>query len=167
MTGPRLDHVVVLGTDLEKTAQVYTGVLGRERYSITSGLRRDWMGMSHGPHAWIDGNGKGFWIEVIAPASPAKTGVLQKFGDGALIELDAEVKDIEAFYDQLKAKGITMTAGDSTPLPAGTKALTVKATGDRYAYIPLDRSEGMRILIFQRGPGATSIFQHRDNSWKH
>jgi len=60
-----------------------------------------------------------------------------------------------------------MTAGDSTPLPTGTKALTVKSSGDRYAYLPLDKSEGMRVLIFQRGPSATSIFQHRDNTWKH
>ena len=60
-----------------------------------------------------------------------------------------------------------MTAGDSTPLPTGTKALTVTSSGDRYAYLPLDKSEGMRVLVFQRGPSATSIFQHRDNTWKH
>lgn len=99
-TGPRVDHVVVLGADLEKTAYVYTGVLGLRRHPMTTGLSRDWMGMGHGLHAWMDGNGKRLWIEVIAPASPAKPGVLKRFGDGAVTELDAEVQDIDAFYDQ-------------------------------------------------------------------
>jgi hypothetical protein len=47
------------------------------------------------------------------------------------------------------------------------KALTMKSSGDRYGYVPLDQSEGMRVMVFQRGPSATSIFQHRDDTWKH
>ena len=48
-----------------------------------------------------------------------------------------------------------MTAGDSTPLPTGTKALTVKSSGDRYAYLPLDKSEGMRAFLDKRSPRFT------------
>jgi catechol 2,3-dioxygenase-like lactoylglutathione lyase family enzyme len=90
-TGPRVDHVVVLGADLEKTARVYTGVLGLRRHPMTTGLSRDWMGMGHGLHAWIDGNGKRLWIEVIHRRRP-RNRVLKRFGDGAVTELDAEVR---------------------------------------------------------------------------
>ena len=73
-----------------------------------------------------------------------------RFGDGNIMELAAEVQNIEAFHDKMKAKGITMTAGDGVALPAGAKAVT-SPSGDRYCYFPLDRSEGMRIMVFERG----------------
>ena len=67
----------------------------------------------------------------------------------------------DAFHDAMKAKRITMTAGDGTPLPAGAKAVTTP-TGDRYCYFPLERSEGLRIMVFQRaGKGAIA---HRDGA---
>ena len=55
-----------------------------------------------------------------------------------------------------------MTGGDNTPLPAGEKAMTNSQSGDRYAYFPLDRSMGMRIMVFQRGDGQQSVFNQRD-----
>ncbi|HOP21109.1 MAG TPA: hypothetical protein PK585_13590, partial [Amphiplicatus sp.] len=85
---------------------------------------------------------------------------------GTLVELGVEVGDIGAFFDEMQAKGIVMTAGDATPLPAGAKAITDETSGDRYAYFPLDKSEGMRIMVFQRGPAETSVFTKRDQSWK-
>jgi len=42
-----------------------------------------------------------------------------------------------------------MTAGDGVALPDGAKSVT-SPSGDRYAYFPLDRSEGMRIMVFER-----------------
>ena len=83
-------------------------------------------------------------------------------GDGALVELGVEVSDIDAFYDAMKAKGITMTAGDGVALPAGKKSVAVASSGDRFSYFPLDKSEGMRVLVFQRGPEGTSVFARRD-----
>jgi hypothetical protein len=79
------------------------------------------------------------------------------------MEIAAEVPDIDAFHDAMKAKGIVMTAGDNTPLPAGAKAVTTP-TGDRYSYFPLDRSEGMRIMVFQRAKGAGSALTQRDKA---
>ena len=82
------------------------------------------------------------------------------------MELAAEVPDIEAFHDAMKAKGITMTAGDGVSLPAGAKAVTTP-TGDRYSYFPLEKSEGMRIMVFQRAAGPDSALAQRDKAQAH
>jgi len=168
-SGPRVDHTVVLAADLEKTAKFYTDVLGRTRHPMTSGFARQWMGVGDDGHVWIDGNGKGMWIELVSPSGSGPGANFlhsTQFGDGAIMELDVDVADIAAFYDSMKSKGITMTAGDSSPLPAAKKAVAVAAPGDQYSYFPLSKSEGMRIMVFQRGPRATSIIQHRDDTWK-
>lgn len=164
-SAPRLDHVVVLAEDLEATAKVYTDILELKRHSMSAGVDRPWMGMGGEKHAWIQGNHNNFWIEIVAPAD-GERGALDTLGEGTLVELDVEVGDIDAFYDEMQAKGIVMTAGDATPLPAGAKAITDDTSGDRYAYFPLDKSEGMRIMVFQRGPAETSVFTKRDQSWK-
>ena len=164
-SGPHLDHTVVLAADLETTVRFYTDVFGLPRSSLRTGIRHDWMGVSSDGHAWIAGNPHGMWIDVVQPsASPAGKAILadKRFGDGMIMELDVEVADLAKFYDAMKAKGIIMTSDGTTPLPAGTKSVTVQTTGDSYSYFPLRKSEGMRILVFQRGPTATSVFAARD-----
>ena len=162
---PRLDHVVVLAQDLEASAKVYSEVLRLPRKSLDIGLRRDWLGVGDRGHAWFQGNNHGFWIELVSPdQSPAGRAALKKFGDGNIMELVVEIPDIDAFHDRLKARGIDLTAGDAMPLPKGMKALTTTQGGDRYAYLPVDRTEGMRILVFQRGAGKSSVYRLRDRS---
>jgi catechol 2,3-dioxygenase-like lactoylglutathione lyase family enzyme len=163
-TTPRMDHVAVASADLEKTAEVYTKVLELKRIPGTPGLRRDWMGVTETGQTWIHGNSN-VWVNIVAPTGAEGTKILQdaRFGDGNIMELAAEVPDIEAFHDAMKAKGITMTAGDGVPLPAGAKAVTTP-TGDRYSYFPLDKSEGMRIMVFQRAGGADSALAQRDKA---
>jgi catechol 2,3-dioxygenase-like lactoylglutathione lyase family enzyme len=147
---PRMDHVTVAASDLEKTAEVYTGVLELKRASGAPGLAREWMGVSESEQTWIHGNSQ-VWVNLVAPTGPAGARILAdpRFGEGNIMELAAEVSSIDAFYDQMKAKGITMTAGDGVALPPGAKSVKSPA-GDRYSYFPLDRSEGMRILVFER-----------------
>jgi hypothetical protein len=101
---------------------------------------------------WIDGNDKGTRIQVVTPPATAAGKALlanTKYGDGAIMELGVTVMDIDAFYDQMKAKGITMTAGDGRALPAGKKAIQMEGSGDRYSYFPVSKSEGMRIMVYQ------------------
>lgn len=164
-SAPRADHTVVLASDMQKTVDFYTNTLGLHRQSSTSGIRRDWMGVSDDGHVWINGNGRGMWIEVITPSSAGSSVLKDKrFGDGAIMELAVEVSDIAQFHDAMHAKSITMTAANDAPLPAGKKAVTVPSTGDSYSYFPSNKSEGMRIMVFQRGPKATSVFHKRDNN---
>jgi catechol 2,3-dioxygenase-like lactoylglutathione lyase family enzyme len=164
-TAPRLDSVVVLGEDLEKSANVFTDILRLERNSSQSGVNRPWMNLGEMQHTWINGNSDSIWIELIAPASTqSNTGILEKHGEGAIMELCAEVDDIEAFYDRMQDKGITMTAGDCRPLVEGEKAVADTNTGDRFSYFPLDKSKGMRIMVFQRGTEEKSVFSARDKA---
>jgi catechol 2,3-dioxygenase-like lactoylglutathione lyase family enzyme len=163
---PRLDHVVLLASDLEQSAAIYTDVIGLKRHSLRDGLRRDWLGMGKTAHAWIEANPAHFWIEIVAPAQTGSTpGVLSRFGDGALLQLGVEVPDIEAFHDAMAVRGIGLTGGDGVVLSAGAKAVSEQGSGDRYAYFPLDASQGMRIMVLQRGPRATSILHRRDDGW--
>jgi catechol 2,3-dioxygenase-like lactoylglutathione lyase family enzyme len=168
-SAPHVDHTIVLAADLEKTAAFYTGVLGLPRIPLKNGIAREWMGVGDEGHTWIAGNPKGMWIEVVQPSASATGKAIlanKQFGDGMIMELDVEVTDIDKFYNTMKAKGIVMTTDGETPLPDGKKAVTVSTTGDRYYYFPVTKSEGMRIMVFQRGPKATSLFFQRDAAEK-
>jgi catechol 2,3-dioxygenase-like lactoylglutathione lyase family enzyme len=168
-SSPRVDHTVVLAADLEKSAHFYTSVLELPRLSLSTGLPMPWMGAGAGGRAWIAGNPHGMWIELVQPEnSPAGQAILadKRFGDGMIMELGVEVADIAAFNDQMAAKGFHLTRDGKKPLPKGSKAIAA-ATGDHYAYLPLDKSEGMRIKVFQRGPKATSLYDARDAAFKH
>lgn len=160
---PRIDGVVVIGHDIDKLNKVYTNHLRLEHVSSDAGVNRDWMGFGQSDHSWINGNSDSIWIELVAPSSKqANAGFLGQLGEGNITELLVEVPDIEAFHDQMAGKDIVMNGGDNTALPAGAKAITNPQSGDRYAYFPLDRSMGMRIMVFQRGDGPESVFNQRD-----
>jgi catechol 2,3-dioxygenase-like lactoylglutathione lyase family enzyme len=157
-SSPRVDHAVVLASDLEESAKFYTGVLDLPRHSLNTGIPREWNGIGVDGHAWIQGNPEGFMIEFVQPkASAAGAATIKLRGDGDIMELAVEVADADAFYDRMQGKGITMTAGDGSPLPPGKKAVSVAASSDRYSYFPLEQSEGMRIMVFQRGSGDSTV----------
>lgn len=166
-TAPRMDHASVAAADLGKTTEVYSKVLELRPVPGVPGLRRDWMGVTENGQAWIHGNGN-VWVNVVAPTGAAGNAILgdPRFGDGNIMELAAEVADIDAFHDAMKVKGITMTAGDGVPLAAGAKAVTTP-TGDRYNYFPLERSQGMRIMIFERAKNGTGAIAQRDKARGH
>lgn len=124
------------------------------------------MGMKNGPHAWIRANERGNWISIVgADAHGGGRQLLEdsRLGPGAIVEIAAEVADIDAFSRRMAAAGITMTAGDDTPLDAGATSVCVDSSRDRYAYFSRESSEGMRIMVFQRGTDARSVFAARDS----
>ena len=161
---PRFDHTVVISRDFDASLAVYTDTLDLPVQSAAPGLSRAWTGMDGGPHAWIRANEHNNWIALMSPSSPNDNRLIRdpSLGHGAILELAAEVADIDAFAKRMAGLGIVMTAGDGAPLPPGATAVTVPGTGDRYAYFSRDQSEGMRIMVFQRGPASTSVFAARD-----
>ena len=161
-SAPRLDYITVITANLPATEKVYTETLGLKKSAVNRGLSREWMGVSESQHAWIDTNCD-VWVELVAPTEHAGQAVLKDpaLGDGAILELGVEVADIEAFHDQMAGKGIRVMSGDGVPLPVGQKAVTV-STGDRYCYLPREKTEGMRILIFQRAPTGEGVFAKRN-----
>lgn len=165
-SAPRADHTVVLAEDVEKTAEAYTRILGFRRVDIPTGPTRDWLGLGAMRHLWIDAGG-GAWIEVVGPSEhAAPTGALQDpaLGDGAILELGVEVPDLSAFAGQIEAKGTSLTSGDGNRSPASRKMLVDSKTGDRYAYLPKDAVQGIRIRVFQRGSPTSSLFSKRDSA---
>lgn len=149
--GPRIDHVTILAADLQKSTEVYTKVLGLTRSPQNNGVRRDWLGVGDANSAWIRGNEKGFDIQLIAPpTTKAGSALVDKFTDGNIMEIGVEVSDLSKFYDQMKTKGITLTTGNGQALTGRKKFVTSGNQLIRYAYFPYEKSEGMRIMVFQR-----------------
>lgn len=161
---PRFDHTVVISANFDASLAVYADTLDLPVRPDVPGLVRAWTGMQDGSHAWIRANERGNWIALMSPASAESNRLIQdpSLGHGAILELAAEVADIDAFSRRMAGLGIVMTAGDGAPLPPGATSVTVPGTGDRYAYFSREQSEGMRIMVFQRGPVSTSVFAARD-----
>ncbi|MBI1731429.1 MAG: VOC family protein [Gammaproteobacteria bacterium] len=162
---PRTDHISIVVADLERTAKFYTDVMGLKRharFSLNAGGNRDVGGMEA---VFIDGNG--VWVELFQPAGPGPLmDYLQQKGDGYVAEICAEVDDIEAYYDVVKARGVELVNLDGKPFTGGRKCFTLDPYGDKGAYFPTSASCGMVIEVYQRGPQSTSILHKRDDSWK-
>jgi len=168
-SAPHVDHTTVIAADMKKSLVFYNDVLQLPKIDQTSGIARDWMGVGANAQAWVAGNPDGMWINLVQPdSSPAGKSTLtdKKFGDGMIMELGVEVADIRKFTESMRAKGIVMTTNGSTALPTGETSVFVATSGDRYNYFPLSKSEGMRILVFQRGSTSKSLFAARDASTK-
>lgn len=161
-SAPRTDHVTVATADLGKSTEMYVKVLDLRHTEGVPGVARDWMGVSASSQVWLYGNSR-VWIDLVKPTGAAGEKFLKdpQLGSGSIVELGVEVKDIHAFVAEMKGKGIIMTAGDGVSLPAGAAAVTAP-TGDRYCYFPRDKSEGMRIMVFQRARSRSSALALRD-----
>lgn len=154
----------ILTEDLSKTAEFYTEVMGLNRHPAEFGLDGRATNLGDMQCAFIEANG--VWVQLVQPTSTGYVrDLLKEKGDGYALEMAAEVDDLDAFYDHMAAKGITMVNGDGTPLAPGTKGLTVEPSGDRHHYFPLSESQGMRIMVYERGPRHTSMLHRRDDIW--
>lgn len=159
---PRIDHVSIVVQDIERSARFYTDVMGLkrhpERFVLDGGGNRDTGGMEA---AFIDANG--VWIELFQPTGPGPLmDLLKAKGDGYPAEICAEVDDIEAYYDRVKAKGVELVNLDGKPFGGGRKCFVLEPYGERGAYFPVSASCGMVIEVYQRGPRETSILHRRD-----
>ncbi len=161
---PRPDHISVFVKDLEKAASFYTGVMGLERSSILTEIDGSANGDIGGLKlAFIDTNGP--WLELVQPTGPGPfMDLLEEKGDGYLAELVCEVDDIEAYYDEMKAKGVELVDAEGRPFPAGTKCFVIEPFGTRGAYFPTEATGGMSIEVYQRGPRETDIIHQRDGA---
>ena len=161
---PRMSHVSIAVADLETTASFYTDVIGLKRHPMTVGLdagsNEEIGGMKA---AFIDANS--IWLALFQPEGPGPLmNILNEKGDGYIAELIAEVDDLTAYYDAMKAKGVQMVGLDGTPLDDKEKFYALDPSGDKIAYFPKDVSCGMTIEIIERGPRETSILHRRDNN---
>lgn len=161
---PCIDHVSVLVEDLQKAAEFYTETLGLKRHPHEFGI--DGSASSFGAMHCIFIEANGVWVQLVQPASAGYAmDLLKEKGEGHVVEVAAEVDDLDAFYDRMAAKGTTMVNFDRTPLASGTKGVTIEPSGDRQHYFPLNVSHGMRIMVYERGPRDFSLLHRRDDTW--
>lgn len=161
---PRIDRVCILVEDLSRTAEFYTEVMGLKRHPAEFSLDGGANNLGDMQCAFIEANG--VWVQLVQPTSAGYVrDLLKEKGDGYAMEVAAEVDDLDAFYDHMAAKGITMVNCDGSPLAPGAKGLTVEPSGDRHHYFPLNESQGMRIMVYERGPRHTSMLHRRDDIW--
>ena len=138
--------------------------MGLKRHPAEFGLDGGATNLGDMQCAFIEANG--VWVQLVQPASAGYVrDLLKEKGDGYAMEVAAEVDDLDAFYDHMAAKGITMVNCDGSPLAPGAKGLTVEPSGDRHHYFPLNESQGMRIMVYERGPRHTSMLHRRDDIW--
>jgi len=156
-TGPRMSHISIVVADLDKTASFYTDVMGLKRHPMKFGVEADANEGIGGMEAcFIDANG--VYLELFQPTGPGPLmDILNEKGDGYVAELIAEVDDIAAYYDQVKAKGVQMVGLDGTPLDDNEKCIVLQPHGDKIAYFPADICRGLTIEIIERGPKETSV----------
>jgi catechol 2,3-dioxygenase-like lactoylglutathione lyase family enzyme len=133
--GPELNRILVTSKDPEKAARFFNDVLGQQKDrggdSVVASVRTTSDGSRA---AWID----------IEPAPASDTNA-----DGKIREMSAQVNDISAYYDQIKARGVILVDEHGMPLSANRKYVR-SPSGTRYAYFPESVSRGMRIRIYQR-----------------
>jgi catechol 2,3-dioxygenase-like lactoylglutathione lyase family enzyme len=162
---PRIDRIAIIVADVHKTAAFYREVLGLRRHTPVFTLPGEGNAQSGGMKVqFIDA--RGVVLALVQPDGPGPLAdYLARNGDGFLAEIIAEVDDLGAFYDRMKARGIHMVGTDGKPLDDRVKAHVLQPFGDRIAYFPADVSHGITIEIAQRGPHATSLIHAREASW--
>jgi len=163
---PRIDRIAIIVADVNKTAAFYREVLGLRRHTPVFTLPGEGNAQSGGMKVqFIDA--RGVVLALVQPDGPGPLAdYLARNGDGFLAEIIAEVDDLGAFYDRMKARGIHMVGTDGKPLDDRVKAHVLQPFGDRIAYFPADVSHGITIEIAQRGPRATSLIHAREASWQ-
>ena len=163
---PRCDHISIFVKDLEKAASFYTDVMGLKRHPLPVEIDGDAnAGVGGLKMAFIDTNG--VWLELVQPTGPGPfMELLEEKGDGYIAELIAEVDDIDAYYDQMKAKGVQLVDAEGRPLGDDRKAFELEPFGTRGAYFPTEATDGLTIQLYQRGPRETDIMHRRDDAWK-
>lgn len=159
---PRLDRICIIVKDIDASARFYTDVLGFRRIPLEFGLDAATNAQSGGMKgAFIDTGS--VWLALVQPVGPGPLmDYLEKKGDGHIAELIAEVDDLGAYYDAMKARGITLEDTRGEPLSETKKAHVLEPYGDRIAYFPTRVSHGMVIEVFQRGSTPASLIRQRD-----
>lgn len=161
---PRVDRIAIIVRDAEATARFYTDVVGLQRAAETFTMDGGTNARSGGMKVkFVDAGG--VWLALVQPVGPGPLmDYLDEKGDGFIAELIVEVDDLDAFYDRMRARGITMVDTRGEPLDEREKAHVLAPFGDRIAYFPVGVSRGMVIEVSQRGPRSTSLIHRRDRS---
>lgn len=97
------------------------------------------------------------YIELLSPVRGPSKGLLDRKGSGTMFELRVEVDNIEAFYDEMKKRGITPCDSMGRPLPAEKRWCSIPRDDNEYAYMPAEKTCGTTIEVLERNTWKRSI----------
>lgn len=163
---PWVDHIAIWVKDLEATASFYTDVLGMKRYHKEIDTSSDNQNEKIGAFKACFIDCGGVWLELVQPIGPgALMDTLEQKGDGYLGEICVCVNDLDAYNEQMRAKGIQMLNIDGSPLDSKNSVL--EPYGEKMAYFPPELTCGMVVEIVQPGPENTRCIPPRSHppSW--
>lgn len=165
--GPRMDRVGLLVEDIDKTASFYTDILGLNALPEIFDIPADANSIGGMRLAYIKASEEAnVWVQLIQPTTAGYAmDLLKENGDGFPMEVSIEVSDLDAYVDRVRSQGISMVNFDGSPISDGAKSITLQPYGDKYCYFPLSASQGMRIMVYERGPWETSLVHRRDDSF--
>lgn len=162
--GIRIDSVNILVENLEDTMNFYTETMELDRHPDVFDVAATGSDTGSYRTAFVKANAvDNRWIQLVEPTSAgALKDLLTQKGNGYAAEVTVEVDDLDAYVDEMSAKGVKMCSLSQQPLPTGQQSLSIDGYGDRYCYFPLEISRGFRVKMLQRGPESTSMLNARD-----
>jgi len=162
---PRLDRVGIMVSDIRKTEEFLVSGLGMRVHPLDFGLDADSHHTGGLKLRYVEGNG--IWFVLIEPTSPGPAlQYLKEKGDGALAELDFEVRDLDAAIEHIEASGVGVVSWDGKPFSGNEKAWTIEPYGIRLVYLDSRGSRGIPIEIYQRGPPDRDLIGKRDRMFE-
>ena len=145
---------------MEATASFYTSILGMKRYEkeIDTTINNENEKLGGFKACFIDCGG--VWLELVQPIGEgALMDTLREKGDGYLGEMCVGVKDLDAYVENMKAKGIQMVNIDGSPVDSKNSVL--QPHGEKMAYFPAEITCGMVVEVVQPGPNETRCLPPR------
>lgn len=162
---PHLEHIGIYSESTKQTSDFLTDILGLRLNTVKWEIKPDTPQSGGLKLGFVDGNGMQFTL--IEPTTPGPTlQDLKRYGNGSVAELDFEVADFDATYDDLERQGVRFVNMDGSPFPAGQRGWFLESFGLSLVYMPKDLSRGMTIEIYERGPEDKDILHARDAMWK-
>jgi len=143
----KLDHVGILVQNLDnEIIDFYRQVFGCERPKHFQVKNEDEeMNYVYLPFPKGDN-----YVELLAPVRGPSKEFLAKKGQGTMFELCVEVESIEAFYDEMKKRGVILCDPMGTPLSPEKKWCSIPGDDNKYAYLPVEKTFGTTIEILER-----------------
>ena len=139
----KLHHVAILTANIEEAIAFYADLLGLETRPVIQVDRPD--AKFHSVMLPLGTAGQTH-LQIIEPCIGPGVGELAKGGEGVLFEMGIQVDDIEAFHRQLADQGISPV--DIAGVEIEGKFVESKY-GNRYFFLPRDKTRGARIEIVQ------------------
>jgi len=141
----KVDHIGICVERLDQSIiDFYTKIIGCEVPKQIFHLKDDMEDIKY-VHMRLADN----YVELFEPRKGTWRNFLERNGSGSIGELCFEVENIEQFYDMMREKGITLVDMEGKPLTPDRKWCVVPGDGNRYAYMPKDKTHGTCIEIVE------------------